>query len=180
VRGGKRAVFLDRDGVLVHARVENGRPLAIRDVDELAIVDDAEVACHRLRSAGFLLLVVTNQPEVARGTLTRAALDRIHRRLREALPLDEIIVCPHDDADMCACRKPLPGMLVGAATRLEVDLGASFMVGDRWRDVEAGRRAGCSTVLLEREYSESVTVPPDIAVHDLSEAAAWILARSAT
>ena len=175
--GGQAAVFLDRDGVLVRARVVAGLPYSIRDADDLELEEGAADACASLRAAGFLLVGVTNQPEVARGTLTRAAVDRIHERLLEILPLHEILVCPHDDPDDCECRKPQPGMLLDAASRLGIDLEASFMVGDRWRDIEAGRRAGCRTVFLNHEYSESVPEHPDVAVRDLGEATAWILAR---
>ena len=104
-------------------------------------------------------------------------MERINHRLRELLPLAEIVVCPHDDEDGCPCRKPKPGMLVGAAERHDLDLAASYMVGDRWRDVEAGRRAGCTSVFLNREYSETVPEHPDVTVQTIGEAAAWILAR---
>jgi D-glycero-D-manno-heptose 1,7-bisphosphate phosphatase len=175
--GVKAAVFLDRDGVLVRARVVAGLPYSIRDADDLELETGAADACRALRAAGFVLVCVTNQPDVARGTLTRAAVDRIHERLLEILPLDEIVVCPHDDSDGCKCRKPQPGMLLDAASRLGIDLETSFMVGDRWRDIEAGRRAGCTTVFLDREYSEAVPEHPDVAVRDLGGARAWILAR---
>jgi D-glycero-D-manno-heptose 1,7-bisphosphate phosphatase len=175
VTQGARAVFLDRDGVLVRARVVDGLPYSIRDADELELDDGAAAASRALRAAGFLLVVVTNQPEVARGTLSRAAVDGIHERLLELLPLDEIVVCPHDDADGCACRKPKPGMLIDAAQRLRIDLEASFMVGDRWRDIQAGASAGCTTVFLNREYSETMRQRPDATASNLDEATAWIL-----
>lgn len=174
--GRQAAVFLDRDGVLVRARVVEGRPYPIHDASELQLETGAADACRTLSTAGLPLVVVTNQPDVARGTQTMAAVHRIHERLQEMLPLDEIVVCPHDDPDGCACRKPLPGMLVDAAVRLDIDLEASFMIGDRWRDIEAGRRAGCRTVFLDRDYRETVPVDPDARVRDLGEAVAWILA----
>jgi D-glycero-D-manno-heptose 1,7-bisphosphate phosphatase len=113
---------------------------------------------------------------VARGTQTLEEVGRINDVLRDALPLDEIVVCPHDDVDRCNCRKPKPGMLVDAARRRGLDLSASFMVGDRWRDVEAGRRAGCRTILVDRGYDQP-SAQPDVTVSDLGEAAAWILNR---
>jgi D-glycero-D-manno-heptose 1,7-bisphosphate phosphatase len=177
VTGGTLAVFLDRDGVLVRARVQDGLPYAIHDIAELELEPDAEVACQALRSTGFLLVVVTNQPDIARGAVGHAAVDGIHERLRELLPLDDIVVCPHDDADACSCRKPQPGMLLDAASRHGIDLEASFMIGDRWRDIEAGQRADCTTVFLSRGYSEAVPERPDVTVRDLREATAWILAR---
>jgi D-glycero-D-manno-heptose 1,7-bisphosphate phosphatase len=178
VTGGSRAVFLDRDGVLVRAPVVDGRPRSVHRVEDLELEDGVLDACTALRDAGFLLVVVTNQPDIARGTLAREAVDEMHVRLGELLPLDEIRVCPHDDADECACRKPKPGMLLEAAREHDIALGRSFLVGDRWRDVGAGRSAGCACVFLDREYSESMPVRPDFAVRDLGEAVAWILARS--
>ena len=172
------AVFLDRDGVLVRAKVVDGRPYAIRSVAELELELGASDACRALHDAGFVLVVVTNQPEIARGTLTQAAVTEIHERLGELLPVDDIVTCPHDDADGCKCRKPRPGMLLDAAARLGIDLQASFVIGDRWRDVEAGRRAGCTTVFLDRKYSEPVPDRPDTNVRDLHNAVSWILAEA--
>jgi D-glycero-D-manno-heptose 1,7-bisphosphate phosphatase len=171
---GRRAVFLDRDGVLNAAVVRDGVPRPPGDLDELEVLPGVEEACMRLRTAGFELVVVTNQPDVARGTQTMEAVRRINNALLVTLALDEIIVCPHDDADGCACRKPKPGMLVDAAQRRGIDLAASFMVGDRWRDVEAGRGVGCRTVFVDRGYDER-SVQPDVSVSDLGEAAVWIL-----
>jgi D-glycero-D-manno-heptose 1,7-bisphosphate phosphatase len=173
----RKAVFLDRDGVLVRAPVHAGLPTSIDTVDQLELETGAETACRSFHDAGFVLVVVTNQPEIARGRLGRDAVERMHVRLRELLPLDEIVVCPHEDADGCDCRKPKPGMLVDAAARHGIDLGRSFMVGDRWRDVEAGNRAGCTTVFVDRQYSEAVTESADVTVGDLDAARHWILAR---
>jgi D-glycero-D-manno-heptose 1,7-bisphosphate phosphatase len=178
VTGSARAVFLDRDGVLVRTPVIDGKPRSIGRVEDLELEDGAAEACSALRDAGLLLVVVTNQPDIARGKLTREAVDAIHVRLGQLLALDEIRVCPHDDADACACRKPKPGMLVDAAREHGIALERSFLVGDRWRDVGAGRSAGCACVLLDREYSEPMPVRPDVVVRDLGEAVAWILARA--
>ena len=176
-RGERAAVFLDRDGTLIRAPVVEGRPGSIRDEEELELEPGASDACTALDNAGFPLIVVTNQPEIARGTQSRAAVERIHVRLLALLPLDEIVFCPHDDEDDCPCRKPKPGMLVDSADRHGLELSTSYMVGDRWRDVEAGRRAGCTTVFLNREYSETVPERPDFTVRTIGEAAAWILAK---
>jgi D-glycero-D-manno-heptose 1,7-bisphosphate phosphatase len=171
---GGGAIFLDRDGVLNAAVVRDGAPYPPADAEEVEVLPGVQEACTRLREAGFELIVVTNQPDVARGTQTLEAVDRINDVLRAALSLDEIVVCPHDDVDSCDCRKPKPGMLLDAAGRREIDLAASFMVGDRWRDVEAGRRAGCRTVFVDRGYDEP-SAEPDVTVSDLAEAAVWIL-----
>ena len=169
-----RAVFLDRDGVLNVAPVVNRRPGSPRHVSEFRIAPGAPAALGRLRAAGFKLIVVTNQPEVARGVLARAALDAMHDVLHQELPIDEIRVCFHDKADRCACRKPEPGMIVDAARALDVELTKSFMIGDRWRDVEAGRRAGCRTVLIEYDYDEPDPMP-DYRASSIQEAADWVL-----
>jgi len=169
-----RAVFLDRDGVLNAAVIRDGLPYPPRSVDEVEILPGVEEACTRLCGAGFDLVVVTNQPDIARGTQTLEAVHRINEGLLAALPLDEVVVCPHDDADGCDCRKPRPGMLVAAAQRRGIDLSASFMVGDRWRDIEAGIRAGCRTLLIDRHYDEP-SVRADVTVIDLGKAAVWIL-----
>lgn len=172
----RRAVFLDRDGVLVRALVADGLPRSASTLGELEILPDVEEACSPLKNAGFALIVVTNQPEIARGTLAAETVARQNDSLRSALPLDEVLVCPHDDRDRCDCRKPKPGMLLDAAARLGLDLASSFMVGDRWRDVEAGRRAGCRVVFVDRAYDEQLGLEPDAVVSDLGAAARWILA----
>lgn len=132
-------------------------------------------ALERLRAAGFALVVVTNQPDVARGLQRRDVVDAMHAYLASILPIDDFRVCLHDDADGCACRKPNPGMLQAAADELRLNLSASFMVGDRWRDVEAGRRAGCTTVFIDAGYEEQQPEAPDAIVKSLAEAANWIL-----
>jgi len=179
--GGRRAVFLDRDGVLNRPVVRNGRPHPPATLGELEILGDAANALRALKEAGFLLLGVTNQPDVARGTQRREVVEEINAAIRAALPLDDMLVCYHDDADGCPCRKPGPGLLKEAAERHRIDLGASFLVGDRWRDVEAGHAAGCTVVLIDYGYSERAAAgpPPDCTVRSLSEAGAWILSRDA-
>jgi D-glycero-D-manno-heptose 1,7-bisphosphate phosphatase len=144
-------------------------------IAELQILPGAARACERLRAAGFILVVVTNQPEVARGTLTADTVEEMHRELQHRLSLDEIAVCFHDDADGCDCRKPQPGLLRSAAERWRIDLTTSFLVGDRWRDVEAARRAGCRAIFVDRGYAEAIASEPDATVRNLEEAAEWIL-----
>jgi D-glycero-D-manno-heptose 1,7-bisphosphate phosphatase len=173
-----RAVFLDRDGVINAPVVRGGKPYPPAGVDQLELLPGVAEALAALHAAGYVLVVVTNQPDVARGTQTRAAVDAIHARLRAELPLDGIYACFHDDPDACACRKPAPGLLVDAANDLGLDLAASFMVGDRWRDVAAGIAAGCRTIFVDRAYSETRPTDFDVKVSGLPEAAAWILERS--
>jgi D-glycero-D-manno-heptose 1,7-bisphosphate phosphatase len=173
----RAAVFLDRDGVLNHAPVIGGRPYAPASVADFALLPGVEAAIGRLRRAGFDLIVVTNQPDVARGRQSRAAVDAMHAVLRERLGLEDIRVCFHDDADVCGCRKPKPGLLVEAARERRLDLAASFIVGDRWRDVGAGQAAGCRTVFIDYAYDEPRPQAPDAVVFSLAEAAEWILAN---
>jgi D-glycero-D-manno-heptose 1,7-bisphosphate phosphatase len=168
------AVFLDRDGVLNEAFVQGGVPTPPRSLEEFRVLPGVAQACADLRQAGFVLVVVTNQPDVARGKLTSADVGRMHERLRSLVPLDEICVCPHDDSDGCSCRKPQPGMLLDAAERLNLDVARSASVGDRWRDIEAARRAGVKAIYVERHYDEPAPVGAHVAVADLAEAAAWI------
>lgn len=174
---GRPAVFLDRDGVLVATEVRAGKPIAALTLDDFAILSAAPAAVTALKAAGFVTVVVTNQPELARGNVDSATMDAMHARLRAAMPIDAVYVCPHDSGDRCGCRKPAPGMLTQAAADLDLDLPASYMVGDRWRDVGAGRAAGCTTVLIECGYDEPESLEPDLTARDVADAAAQILDR---
>jgi D-glycero-D-manno-heptose 1,7-bisphosphate phosphatase len=170
----RSAVFLDRDGVLNRPVVRDGRPHPPASVADLEILPGVAPACRRLRKAGFLLIVVTNQPDVARGTVALGVVNAINRALVEELDLDDVRVCPHDDGDGCRCRKPAAGLLVDAARFHGVDLTTSFMVGDRWRDIEAGRRASCRTILIDYGWLERRPEAPDATVTDMAGAAEWI------
>ena len=174
---GRPAVFLDRDGVLVATTVQGGKPIAALTLEDFAILPEAPAAVAALKAEGFATVVVTNQPELARGNVDSATMDAMHARLRAVMPIDAVYVCPHDSADGCDCRKPAPGMLLRAAADLDLDLAASYMVGDRWRDVGAGRAAGCTTVLIERGYTEPERIEPDLIAGDVAVAAALILDR---
>ena len=171
----RRAVFLDRDGVLNQAVVRERKPYPPSAVEHLELLPGVPAALERLRRRGFLLLVVTNQPDVARGDQSRATVDALNTALARRLPLDDVLVCFHDDADACDCRKPLPGLLLRGARRYGIELGTSFLVGDRWRDIEAGRRAGVRTVFIDYQYNERRPDPPaDATVADLTAAVDWI------
>ncbi len=154
----------------------DGKPHPPRRASELEIIPSSVEACQRLRQAGYLLVVVSNQPDVARGNETLAGVIALNDLVGSSVAVDEFVVCPHDDADGCNCRKPAPGMLTAAAGRLNIDLRRSFMVGDRWRDVEAGQRAGCRTVFIDRGYAERKPETPDVVVGELLEAVPFLLA----
>ena len=171
----RRAAFLDRDGVLVETLVRDNRAFAPVSLDQFRLEPDAGVQVRRLARAGLLPIVVTNQPEVARGVIDPFVLAEMHDRLRKAVPVEDIFVCVHDGPDGCECRKPRPGMLRAAAEKWGIDLLRSFMVGDRASDVEAGHAAGCYTVLIERAYSGIAS--PGARAHDLAGAVDAVLAR---
>jgi len=172
-----RAVFLDRDGVLNRALERDGQPYPPSSLAEVEILPGVPEACARLKQAGFLLVVATNQPDVGRGTLAREAVEAIHAHLQRLLPLDRIEVCYHAGrgAEPCDCRKPRPGMLQRAAAALGIDLAASWMVGDRWRDVDCGHAAGCRTIFIDYGYREALRQPPDFTCRSLLEASEIIL-----
>jgi D-glycero-D-manno-heptose 1,7-bisphosphate phosphatase len=156
--------------------VRAGRPYAPQTLEEFEILPGVTEALRALDAAGFLLIVATNQPDVGNGLQRREIVDAMHRRLRRELPLTDIKVCYDAAPAGCECRKPKPGMLFAAAAEHDVDLAASFMVGDRWRDVDAGRAAGCFTIFIDRGYTEPLNQRPDTICADLSEAATIILA----
>jgi D-glycero-D-manno-heptose 1,7-bisphosphate phosphatase len=174
-----RAVFLDRDGVLNEPIVRDGRPYPPANAGELIICSGAQSALQLLHDAGFVLICVTNQPDIARGTVSPESVAGINERLSAALPLDGIFVCPHDDADNCHCRKPKPGLVFDASARHGLDPAASYLVGDRWRDIEAGAAAKCRTVFVDRGYTEVISsVRPNVSVASIVEAAQWIITDS--
>jgi len=176
VGASRRAVFLDRDGVINRAFVRDGKPFPPPTPQELEILPGVAEALRELKANGFKLLLVTNQPDVGRGKLSLQTLDAMHEDLRAHLPLDDILVCCHTDRDKCDCRKPMPGMIIEAARKHNIDLAASFMVGDRWRDIDAGYNAGCKTILIDYGYSERPPDhEPDLRVGSLREAADWII-----
>ena len=167
-------MFLDRDGVLAEAIVRaDGKSYAPTKVEDFALVPGAGAQVQRLRDAGFLCIVFTNQPELANGELLRADLDTMHQQLAAAVPLDDIYVCPHDKSEGCPCHKPATAMLDDAAARWGVDLATSYVVGDRWRDVDAGRNAGCYSILIDRPYSAASQA--DARVATLAEAVDTVL-----
>jgi D-glycero-D-manno-heptose 1,7-bisphosphate phosphatase len=173
----RRAVFLDRDGVLNRAVIRDGKPYPPQTVAEVEMMPEAPACLAKLKAAGFLLLVVTNQPDVARGTQTRETVESINASLAARMPIDGFYVCYHDSADGCHCRKPKPGLLTDAAAEHSIDLAASFMIGDRYRDVEAAQAAGCFSVWIDYGYAEREPKrPADARVHSITDATDYILA----
>jgi D-glycero-D-manno-heptose 1,7-bisphosphate phosphatase len=175
-----RAVFLDRDGVINRALEREAKPYPPRSLAEFEILPEVPTACAKLKAAGFLLVVVTNQPDVGRGTLKQEIVETIHAEMCRRLPIDRVEVCYHSGQGQsdCDCRKPKPGMLLRAAKELGIDLAQSWMVGDRWRDIDCGHAAGCRTIFIDRGYAEELRQKPDFSAGNLAEAADIILRES--
>jgi D-glycero-D-manno-heptose 1,7-bisphosphate phosphatase len=175
-----RAVFLDRDGVINRALERDSKPYPPRSLSEFEILPEVPAACAKLKAARFLLVVATNQPDVGRGTLKQELVEAVHAEMRRRLPIDRVEVCYHPGQGLsgCDCRKPKPGMLLRAARELGIDLAQSWMVGDRWRDVDCGHAAGCRTILIDRGYAEELRQKPDFSAGNLADAADIILRES--
>lgn len=166
---------MDRDGVINRAEVREGKPYPPANLEVMELLPGVSTALQALYAAGWILIVVTNQPDVARGATPRSVVEAINLHLKERLPIEEFWTCYHDSGDGCDCRKPLPGALLAAARKHTIDLKCSFMVGDRWRDVEAGQRAGCKTVFIDYDYAEKQPKSCDYKVKSLLEAATIII-----
>lgn len=172
-----RAVFFDRDGTLNRTAIRDGKAYPPPTVDDFELYPGVPEALRALRAAGFLLVVVTNQPDVGAGLQGRDVVDQMHERLRALVAIDAVRVCYHTEDDGCDCRKPRPGMLLSAARELNIDLAASYMIGDRWRDVAAGRNAGCITIFIRNPYDEWQPDDYDLAVDSVLEAVQAILSN---
>ncbi|MBF0595692.1 MAG: HAD family hydrolase [Candidatus Omnitrophica bacterium] len=165
----KKAVFWDRDGVINKAILRNNKVFSPRELKDFEIVPGVRKILAECRQQGYLNIVITNQPDISRGLMSRDILDSMHRIIQEQLCVDDIFVCPHDDQDQCTCRKPKPGMMIDAAQKWGIDLRASFVVGDQWKDVDAGKNSGCSTILLSSCYNQGVAA--DFIIDEISSAA---------
>lgn len=170
------AVFLDRDGIINRSVVRNGKPYPPASLDELEILPGAVHSLKRIATVGYTLIAVTNQPDVARGTQSREAVEAINTRIMEQLPITEIFTCYHDTKDNCPCRKPKPGLILQGAEKYGIDLANSWMVGDRWKDISAGQAAGLRTVFVDYHYNETYSGPSaDFVIEDMVALAEIIL-----
>ncbi len=171
----QKAIFLDRDGVLNNAVLINGKPHPPSNLSEVIIPEGVQEALFRLKSMGFLLIGATNQPDVARGVTKQNIVETINEDLTKKLKLDDMRVCYHDDADKCECRKPRPGLILAAAKDYNIDLTKSYMIGDRWKDIEAGKNAGIKTIWLKNNYLEPKPPrSPDLIAASMLDAYEWI------
>lgn len=166
----RRAVFLDRDGVLNRTQVINGKPFAPKKLEDFYIIPNSAEALVRLKNLNYLLIVVSNQPDVGNGEVDKSTVIQMNKILVKELPIDKIKVCFHSQREDCECRKPKPGMLFDAASELNIDLKKSFMIGDRWSDISAGASASCSTILIDYSYNETLIERPDFRLTSLGEA----------
>jgi D-glycero-D-manno-heptose 1,7-bisphosphate phosphatase len=170
-----RAVFLDRDGVINKPIVVDGKPHSPSSVAEVKIYEDVDVCVSKLKNTGFEIVVVTNQPDISRGITNFEAVEEMHNLIRKKTKIMNFYICPHDEVDNCPCRKPRIGLLVQAAVALNIDLQSSYIVGDRWRDIQAGQDAGCKCFFINFNYFERLPTPPYIQVESLSEATKFII-----
>ena len=159
-------------------QVRDGKPYPPATVEQFELLPGVAEACARLKHAGFMLIVVTNQPDVGRGTMAREVVEAIHKRMLKLLPIDrvEVSYASGSEEPPDECRKPRPGLIVRAAQECDIDLRGSFMVGDRWRDIDAGHAAGCQTIFVDQNYKEELRKDPDFRVTTLLDAAQVILA----
>jgi D-glycero-D-manno-heptose 1,7-bisphosphate phosphatase len=176
---GRPAVFLDRDGVVNRVTVRDGMPYPPPHVEAFELYDDVPNGCTRLKAANFFLIVISNQPDVGRGIQTREAVETMNLKMQSALPLlDRIEVCYHAGerfGQPCDCRKPQPGLILRAAAELNIDLKKSYVIGDRWRDIDCARAAGCRAILIQRGYKEPLREAPDFTVANFNEAVSAVL-----
>ncbi len=173
-----KAVFLDSDGVLNKAIIIDGKPLAPTTLAELDIPDEVKPSLDKLKAAGYLLICVTNKPDIERGLMTQADVDSIFNKMRSDLPLDDVFICYKENSE---CYKPNPGLLLAATKKYNIDLTKSYMIGDRWRDVGAGQNAKCKTIWIDRNYAETNPSPPaDHTAYSLTDATQWILENNSS
>ena len=168
---------MERDGVLNEVRIERQHQVSPLTLEEIKLRTDAVEPLRRLKAAGFVLIVTTNQPGLSRGYQSRRELDRMHQMFRATFPLDDILVCPHDETDRCPCRKPKPGLIQEAAYEWKLSLDQSFVVSDKWPDAEAARTAGCTSLLIQSPWLGSVH--RDFVLPDLGTVVEKILSLTA-
>jgi D-glycero-D-manno-heptose 1,7-bisphosphate phosphatase len=171
-----KAAFFDRDGIVNEIVVRDRKPLSPRRFDKFKLLEGISDVLIQLKKEGYLNIIITNQPDIARGLMQWEELDRMHKFIKERLPVDDIFVCPHDDKNNCPCRKPKPGMFFEAAEKWGIDLGASFIIGDSWKDIEAGKAAGCKTIIIDAEYNRKIKT--NFRIYDIRSAVGVILNES--
>ena len=165
----QKAVFLDRDGVLNECFVKNGKPYPPKTFKEFKTFTFLQDVLFNFKNKGYLTIVVTNQPDPARGKLSKKNIMGMHEFLLENYAIDDIFVCWHANDGECFCRKPLPGMLIEASEKYKINLKKSYLIGDRWRDIDAGNSVGCKTIFIDYKYNEKLNSKPKYLVKSLLE-----------
>lgn len=165
----RKAIFLDRDGVINKVIMRDGKASSPWKLEEFEILPGVKECLEAFKEMGFLNIAFTNQPDVSRGFLEVEDLEKMHKIMKERLPIDEVKFCPHDNKDNCPCRKPKPGLILEAAKKYSIDLKRSYVIGDSWKDIKAGKAAGCKTFLLRREYNKDYQKDYDFEVYNLKE-----------
>ena len=168
------AIFLDRDGVINNIIISKGLPLSPSKFEEFKILPGVRESISKLKELNFYCILVTNQPDVSRGKIKKETVVKMNEYVKSELGLNDVFVCFHDDKDNCQCRKPKPGLILNASYKWNVDLKNSYMIGDRWKDIEAGRLAGCKTILIKSNYVEEIKTKPDFELDSLLSAAILI------
>ena len=168
MRKNNKCVFFDRDGVINEVVFRDGKPCSPRNINEFRIINGVRETFEAIRNLGYRIVIFTNQPDISRELMTSEELRKMHSIIEEILSPDLILYCPHDDSDDCECRKPRPGMLVKASEDMNINLKLSFVVGDGWKDMAAGKSVGCKTILIDKPYN--LEVECDFRVKDLKEA----------
>ena len=147
------AAFIERDGLLNRVRIEHDFPVTPMRLKDFRVCSEAAPLVDRLHEAGFLVIATTNQPAISDGDLSRRELDLMHEKLTRELGLDDVLICPHSEADRCPCRKPKPGLFIEAGFKWRLDLERSVVISDKWQDAEAARIAGCTSILVESPWN---------------------------
>lgn len=174
----KKAAFLDRDGVINRSQLVDGVPKPPRSLSEVVILDGVIEAIQLLKDHGYIPVVITNQPDVARGKAPVEGINKINSYISSLVKIDHFYTCYHDDSDMCGCRKPAPGLIYKAVEELQIELSNSILIGDRWRDIQAGQIAGCKSYFIDYSYPEKQPKPPFIKVESLYHAVQIVLGGS--
>jgi len=174
------AVFLDRDGVLCRSIVRDGKPYATHNLRDFILMPNSKKSVFSLKQLGFKVIVVTNQPDIGNGFVTIETVESMHKILREKVLVDDIFFCAHRQNEGCDCRKPKPGMLLDASEKHGIDLSKSFIIGDRASDIEAGKRAGCRTIFIDRHYTEPHPLNPEVTFNSLQKAVEYIVSNKFT
>ena len=165
----KKAIFIDRDGIINKVVMREGTVSSPWRLEEFEILPDVKECLGAFKKMGFLNIVFSNQPDISRGFLKIDDLDKMHKIIADKLPMDEIKFCPHDDKAHCSCRKPKPGLILEAVEKWSIDLEKSYVIGDSWKDIGAGKAAGCKTFLLRREYNKDFQKDYNFEVNNLKE-----------